>query len=170
MREEFKNIGIPYFSWPGYEFDDIATLASFNLNGVSPKPNIIVTKDTDLLYSLSPGCDQFLLPTKGSDPKVVTYNDMYYKVPEVLRNMGLGLYMYHAYCDSLGVTGHNDNLKTIKPGCDSTQTIMKILSGDYSNVDKIDAFNAQLDSFNLSKFPQVDRVNDMKSRNDRNRR
>ncbi len=66
MREEFKNIGIPYFSWPGYEFDDIATLASFGLNGQSEKPNVIVTKDSDLSWSVCPGCDQFLLPTKGS--------------------------------------------------------------------------------------------------------
>lgn len=161
MKDEFKNIGIPYFSWPGYEFDDIATLASFGLNGKSDKPNLIVTKDSDLSWSVCPGCDQFLLPTKGSAPMVVTYNDMYYKIPEVLRNMGLGLYMYHAYCDSLGVTGHNDNLKTIKPGHDSTQAIIRIMNGDYSDVAKPDAFRAQLNSFDLSKFPEVSDVNNM---------
>lgn len=161
MREEFKNIGIPFFSWPGYEFDDIATLASFGLNGKSDKPNVIVTKDSDLTWSLCPGCDQFLLPTKGSMPATVTYSDMYYKIPEVLRNSGLGLYMYHAYCDSLGITGHNDNLKTIKSGRDGTQAILKIMNGDYSDVEKPDAFKAQMRSFDLSKFPDVDRVNDM---------
>lgn len=161
MREEFKNIGLPYFSWPGYEFDDIATLASFGLNGKSDKPNLIVTKDSDLTWSLCPGCDQFLLPTKGSLPTIVTYDDMYYKIPEVLRNSGLGLYMYHAYCDSLGITGHNDNLKTIKSGKDGTQTILKIMNGDYSDVEKPDAFRAQMKSFDLSCFPDVDRVNDM---------
>jgi 5'-3' exonuclease len=161
IREEFKNIGIPYFSWPGYEFDDIATLASFGLNGKTSKPNVIVTKDSDLSWSVCPGCDQFLLPTKGSDPKIITYNEMYYEIPEVLRNKGLGLYMYHAYCDSLGITGHNDNLKTIKSGHDGTQTILNILNGDYSDVENPDAFNAQLKSFDLSCFPQVDQVNKM---------
>jgi 5'-3' exonuclease len=161
IKEELKNIGIPYFSWPGYEFDDIATLASFGLNGKTSKPNVIVTKDSDLSWSVCPGCDQFLLPTRGSDPKVVTYNEMYYKIPEVLRNNGLGLYMYHAYCDSLGITGHNDNLKTIKSGHDGTQAILNIMNGDYSDVEKVDAFKAQMRSFDLSCFPQVDRVNDM---------
>lgn len=161
MMEEFKNIGIPSFSWPGYEFDDIATLASFGLNGKSDKPNVIVTKDSDLMWSLCPGCDQFLLPTKGSMPTIVSYSEMYYKIPEVLRNNGLGLYMYHAYCDSLGITGHNDNLRTIKSGRDGTQAILKIMNGDYSDVEKIDAFKAQMNSFDLSKFPDVDRVNDM---------
>jgi hypothetical protein len=161
IKEELKNIGIPYFSWPGYEFDDIATLASFGLNGKTSKPNVIVTKDSDLSWSVCPGCDQFLLPTRGSDPKVVTYNEMYYKIPEVLRNNGLGLYMYHAYCDSLGITGHNDNLKTIKSGHDGTQAILNIMNGDYSDVEKVDAFKAQMRSFDLSCFPQVDQVNKM---------
>lgn len=161
IREEFKNLGIPYFSWPGYEFDDIATLASFGLNGQTEKPNVIITKDSDLMYSLCPGCDQFLLPTRGSEPQTITYNEMYYKIPEVLRNKGLGLYMYHAYCDSLGITGHNDNLKTIKSGHDGTQAILNIMNGDYSDVEKVDAFKAQMRSFDLSCFPQVDQVNNM---------
>ena len=121
----------------------------------------LLSKDSDLTWSLCPGCDQFLLPTKGSLPTIVTYDDMYYKIPEVLRNSGLGLYMYHAYCDSLGITGHNDNLKTIKSGKDGTQTILKIMNGDYSDVEKPDAFRAQMKSFDLSCFPDVDRVNDM---------
>lgn len=161
MLEEFKNIGIPAFSWPGYEFDDIATLASFGLNGQTDKPNVIVTKDSDLMWSTCPGCDQFLLPTKGSEPKTVTYSEMYYKIPEILRDKGLGLYMYHAYCDSLGVTGHNDNLKTIKQGHDGTQAILNIMNGDYSDVSNPDAFKAQMKSFDLSCFPQVDQVNNM---------
>lgn len=161
MKEEFKNIGLPYFSWPGYEFDDIATLASFGLNGLTDKPNVIITKDSDLSWSVCPGCDQFLLPTRGSEPQIITYSEMYYKIPEVLRNNGLGLYMYHAYCDSLGITGHNDNLKTIKSGHDGTQTILNIMRGDYSDVDKLEAFKAQMRSFDLSCFPQVDQVNKM---------
>ena len=161
MKEEFKKIGIPSFSWPGYEFDDIATLASFMLHGKTEKPNLIVTKDSDLSYSLCPSCFQFLLPTKGSTPKTISYDEMYDTVPDVLKERGLSLYQYHAYCDSLGITGHNDNLKTIKPRRDGTQAILHILDGNYEDVENIDAFNAQLRSFDLSIFPDLEEVKNM---------
>jgi 5'-3' exonuclease len=161
MKEQFRQIGIPSFSVPGYESDDICTLASFLLNDVSPKPNVIVTKDSDMSFSLSPNTYQFLVPTKGKDPEFVDYNTMYYKIPQVLRDRGMSLYMYHAYCDSLGVTGHNDNLKTIKPGVDGTTAILHIMDGDFSDVENIPAFQAQMRSFDLSNFPDLDRVQDM---------
>lgn len=161
MKEEFKKIGIPSFSWPGYEFDDIATLASFMLHGKTEKPNLIVTKDSDLSYSLCPSCYQFFLPTKGSNPKLVSYDEMYNTVPDVLKDRGLSLYEYHAYCDSLGITGHNDNLKTIKPRRDGTKAILNILDGNYEDVDNVDAFLAQLKSFDLSIFPNLEDVKNM---------
>lgn len=161
MKEQFRQIGIPCFYCDGYEFDDICTIASFMLNDISPKPNVIVTKDSDLSYSLAPNTVQFLVPTKGKNPEFVYYNDMYYKIPQVLRDRGVSLYMYHAYCDSLGVTGHNDNLKTIKPGVDGTTAILHILDGDYSDVANIPAFEAQMRSFDLSNFPDLDKVQNM---------
>lgn len=161
MKEQFRQIGIPCFSYEGYEYDDIAALASFIFSEPTSKPNVIVTKDSDLNYSLSPGTCQFLVPTKGKEPEFVYYDDMYYKIPQVLRDRGVSLYMYHAYCDSLGVTGHNDNLKTIKKGADGTQTILHILDGDYSDVENIPAFEAQMRSFDLSNFPDLDKVQSM---------
>ena len=35
------------------------------------------------------------------------------------------------------------------------------MRGDYSDVDKLEAFKAQMRSFDLSCFPQVDQVNKM---------
>lgn len=161
MKEEFRKIGIPYFSFPGYEFDDIATLASVNGYGKRSKPDVIVTKDTDLTWSLMPDVDFFKLPTNGSKPEVITYNDMIVQVPQVLRDKGMGLYWYHAYCDSLGITGHNDNLKTIKRGRDGTQAILNIMDGNYDDVANVDAFIAQMKSFNLPSFPNIGEVNEM---------
>ena len=161
MKEEFKKIGIPYFSWPGYEFDDIVTLASINGYGKRTKPDVIVTKDSDLTWSLMPGVDFFRLPTNGSKPEVITYQDMIVKVPQELRDKGVSLYWYHAYCDSLGITGHNDNLKTIKRGRDGTKTILNILDGCYDDVKNVEAFLAQMKSFDLPSFPEVDKVNRM---------
>lgn len=161
MKEEFNKIGIPYFSYPGYEFDDIVTLASFNGYGKRTKPDVIVTKDTDLTWSLMPDVDFFRLPTNGSDPEIVTYNDMISLIPQELRDRGMGLYWYHAYCDSLGITGHNDNLKTIKRGRDGTKAILNIMDGNYEDIENLDAFIAQMKSFNLPTFPNIDKVNKM---------
>ena len=164
MKEEFKRIGIPYFSYPGYEFDDIATLAAFQNYGKTDKPDIIVTKDTDLTYSLTPsnlGTSFFSLPTKGSEPKIITYEEMYNTIPQVLRDRNIGLYWYHAYCDSLGIAGHNDNLKTIKSGRDGVQAILNIMNGNFEDVENIDAFKAQMNSFDLSNFPDLDKVQQM---------
>ena len=86
---------------------------------------------------------------------------MYDTIPDVLKERGLSLYEYHAYCDSLGITGHNDNLKTIKPRGDGTQAILHILDGNFEDVNNVDAFNAQLKSFDLSIFPDLEQVKDM---------
>ena len=160
MKEEFKKIGIPCFSMRGWEADDIMSMSSFMLLDTG-KPNCIVTKDSDLSYSLSPNTCQFLVPTRGKDPEFVYYDNMYYKIPQELRDRGMTLYMYHAFCDSLGITGHNDNLKTIKKGVDGTKAILKIMDGDMSDVDNIPAFEAQMRSFDLSNFPYLDEVQRM---------
>ena len=61
------------------------------------------------------------------------------------------------YTDSLG-EGHNDMLKTKRPYADVTDTILQILKGDYMGieVDKIDAFKAQLMSFDISQYPRFE--------------
>lgn len=161
MKEEFGKIGIPYFSFPGYEFDDLVTLAAFGGCGKRSKPDVIVTKDTDLTWSLTPDVDFFRLPTNGSQPEIITYQDMISLVPQELQDKGLGLYWYHAYCDSLGITGHNDNLKTIKKGRDGTKAILNIMNGNYEDVENVEAFKAQMKSFDLPGFPKIDEVTEM---------
>ena len=157
MLNGFPEIGIYSYGYPGYEFDDIVTLASFMRAGKISKPDIIITKDTDLLYSLSPTCCFFSLPTRGSEPKVTTYEEMYQTIPQELRDRGLSLYNYHAFMDSLGL-GHNDMGSSKKSKADTTQTILKIMNGDYSDVENVDLFKAQMSTFNLSNFPDLDKV------------
>jgi len=160
IKTELTRFGLPWFSYPGYEFDDIATLASFQLHGKLDKPMVIVTKDSDLLYSLCPTCCQFLLPTKGSDPKIVTYDEMYATIPQELVERGMSLYQYFSFLNSLGYS-HNDTCKSVKPRLNSTEVILHILDNDYSDLTNVDAFKAQLCSFNLGNFPNLDKVQTM---------
>jgi len=160
IKNELKNFGLPYFSYPGYEFDDIATMASFLLHGKTDKMNVIITKDSDLSYSLCPTCCQFLLPTRGSDPKIITYNDMYTTIPLELLSRGMSLYQYFSFLNSLGYS-HNDTAKTVKPRLNPTEVILHILDDNYEDLTNIEAFKAQMNSFNLSNFPNLDKVQNM---------
>jgi hypothetical protein len=159
MREEFPKLGIPWIEFNGYEFDQIATLAAFERFGKTELPDLIITKDTDLLYSLTPGCKFFALPTRGSEPKVVTYEEMYYQIPEVLRNMGMSLYQYNAYLNAFG-KGHNDLARTLKKGYDPTQSIIETAQGNFECIepDRLELFQAQLKSYDLSIYPRLDEV------------
>ena len=68
---------------------------------------MIITKDSDLLYSLSPKMDYFKIPTskdKGG-PQIRTYSEVYSEMPDEFKGK-LGLYQYKAYCDAIGM-GHN---------------------------------------------------------------
>lgn len=159
MIEEFPKLGIVSYYYPGYEFDDIVTLASFWYHGKSEMPNIIVTKDTDLRYSLCPGsCNFFSLPTYGSEPKIVTYEEMYQEIPEELRNQGVSLYQYNAMMNAAGFFGHNDMQVTKKKGVKAVETLLKILSEDYSNLKDPELYKLQYETYDLSKFPNIDQV------------
>jgi hypothetical protein len=100
------------------------------------------------------------LPTKGSEPKVITYEEMYYKIPEVLRNIGLGLYQYNSYLNALGKS-HNDMSRTMKKGYDETQAIFDIITkNDFSSIEpeRVELFKAQLKSYDLSIYPKLNEV------------
>lgn len=160
MKEEFPKIGIPYVSCEGYEFDDIATIASFQLyDKISPeKPMVIFTKDSDLSYSLSPSCVQFKLPSKGQNPEVVTYNDMYAKIPQELTANNLSLYNYYSILSSLGI-GHNRTKKVLKNSrANIVKVILNIMNNNYEDLTDPDCFLTQLKSFNLSLFPNYNEV------------
>ena len=158
MIKEFPKLGIGCYYFPGYEFDDIATLASFELGGKTELPNVIVTKDTDLTYSLSPGCHFFKLPTYGSEPKIVTYEDMVQQIPAGLRSRGLGLYEYGAMLNSSGFLGHNDLVVTKKKGANMEKTLEGILDGDYSGLKDPELYRLQYSTYNIPAFPSYPAV------------
>jgi hypothetical protein len=160
MKEDFKDIGVYYYGKDGYEFDNIATLAAFQRWGHTDKPDVIITKDSDLQYSLTPGPNGtvfFSLPTKGSEPKVITYEEMYETIPQVLRDRGVSLYMYNAYLNAFG-KGHNDLGRCLKPGVDHVEAILHILDGNYSDINNVDFFNAQMKSYDLGCYPGIEEV------------
>lgn len=161
MISDMKNIGIPCLGLEGYEYDDLAWLSSCLLSDPSNNPegkkSVVITKDSDLLYSLSPMMDYFKLPTGGSQPKVVTYEEMYETIPKELTANGVSLYDYKAYLDSLG-QGHNDLGDSGKKGINVVETILKVLKGDYSDIENEEFFKKQLESFDLTKFPRLDKA------------
>jgi hypothetical protein len=148
-----KDFGVPCISVEGWEFDDLAYLASQMLYSMSEKPSVIITKDSDLKYSLTPKMDYFRIPTGGSAPQVITYNEVYQEIPEPLRDK-VSLYQYKALLDSIG-EGHNDMTKTRLDKVDPIETISKILREDYSNLADYDTFVRQYNSFDISKFPRL---------------
>ena len=121
------------------------------------KPDIIVTKDTDMLASLTPCMDFFSLPVKNQPPKVTTYDEMYQTIPPKLRDLGVSLYKYNAYLNALGKS-HNDMSKSLKSGVDTTDAILHILDGDYSDLENVDMFLAQMKSYDLSCYPRLGEV------------
>ena len=158
MIKEFPKLGIQNYYFPGYEFDDIATLASFELSGKTELPCVIVTKDTDLTYSLSPGFHFFKLPTYGSEPKIVTYEEMCTTIPAGLRSRGLGLYQFGAMLNSSGFLGHNDLIVTKKKGAKMEKTLEGIMDGDYSGLKDPELYQLQFSTYNIPAFPNYPAV------------
>ena len=154
---QLKDFGIPCIGVEGYEFDDIAYVAAAMLYGMEEKPSVIITKDSDLTYSLTPKMDYFKIPTGGSAPQIITYSEMYNKIPEEIKARGINLYYYKAYLDSLG-EGHNDMLKTKKDYLDPTNVILQILDGDYSGLSEPEIFIKQFDTFRVENFPNFNQV------------
>lgn len=163
MKEEFPKFGLMYYCKPGYEFDDIATIASFTrANRTDGKKDIIVTVDTDLGYSLSPACDWFQPKVGNRMGRFFTYQDMVNKMPPGVKNK-ITLYQFHSYHDALGF-GHNDMAVCKRSYITSEYVIGKILQGDFSDVLDMDTFKAQLKTFDLPSFPKYDEVvNDIKT-------
>lgn len=159
MMNDFPKIGICSYYYDGFEFDDIASMASFQLYSNTGLPNVIITKDSDLQYSTCPNCVWMCPPSGGAtEPKIITYDEMYYKIPEPLRERGISLYQYNAYLNAAGFIGHNDMGVSKKSHTDPVETILKVLDGDYSDIGNPEMFKAQLKSYDLSTFPGVNIV------------
>lgn len=156
ILSELGNYGIPCVSVAGWEFDDLIRLSSVLLDSEpTGKSSVVITKDSDLLYSLTPRLDYFKIPSGGSIPQIINYSQVWYSVPEKIRESGLSLYDYKSYVDSLG-SGHNDMTRTKKFRGNTDKIILQILSGDYSGVENKELFETQLKTFRIQDFPNFD--------------
>lgn len=151
----FKNLGIPCLGLDGWEADNLAWLSSCMLYGKYDKPSVLVTKDSDWQYLTNPSLDFFKMPKSGETPRVITYNDMYYQIPESIRNRGIGLYQYKSLVDSIDGS-HNDMRRTRKDYADLEKTILQVLDGNYSGLEDAELFERQYNSFNISKYPRFE--------------
>jgi hypothetical protein len=153
---ELCHFGLPNVSVDGWEYDDLVRLSSVLLyNEPSGKQSVIITKDSDLLYTITPRLDYFKIPSSRSVPQVITYNQMWNSLTPGIKESGLSLYEYKCYSDSLG-SGHNDMTRTKKLKSDNDQTILEILDGNYENVEDRDLFETQLKTFKIEDFPNFD--------------
>jgi hypothetical protein len=146
------DIGIWGYRKEGYEFDYIVTLAAFQRYNSQVKKDIIVTTDSDLMYSVTPRTDLFRFKTSKNPATYVTYDEMYESIPEEIRKRGVSLYQYKSFLESLSET-HNDMIRTKKVGIPVDRAILSILDGNYDVLDNKEAFEAQMKSFDLSCFP-----------------
>ena len=158
LKEELRYFGVPCIWQDGWEFDDCAYLfACLWYENPDPRKSVIITKDSDLQYSINPKVDYFRLPTGGSKPEIITYTQMYYSMPPEVISRGVSLYHYKSVHDSLGL-GHNMLQKTKKPRVSPEEAIIKILDGDYSVCDAPGLFNLQLSTFDISKFEGLQEI------------
>jgi len=158
---ELGKFGVPCISVDGFEFDDLATIASFHLYN-DDKKSVIITKDSDLKWSTSPQVDWFRLPTGGSEPEVITYDQVYSEMPEIFRNHDIMPYQYNAVMNAIGES-HNDMRKTRLDSADPIETAAKILIyNDYSNIDPnmLETFETQRKTYDLSSFPFFEEAKD----------
>lgn len=156
ILKNFGSFGIPCVSVEGWEVDDLVRLSGVLLeNEPSGKRSVVISKDSDLLYSLTPRLDYFKIPTAGSLPEVISYSQVWDSLTDEIKNSGISLYDYKCYSDSLGA-GHNDLSKTKKLRANVNKTILEVLNGDYSNVENKDLFEQQLRTFRIQDFPNFE--------------
>lgn len=156
-------IGIPAIWTESFEFDDLAYMFGVFMSN-EDKPSVIVTKDSDLMYCTTQMLDYFSLPTGGSKPVTITYQDMWSTVPEDLKQLlvdnskndfGSPLYFYGALINSLGES-HNNLSVTKKPTVGRNEAIKRMLSNnDFSVLTDKDLFFKQLDTFKVFNFPKA---------------
>ena len=85
---------------------------------------------------------------------------MYASIPEPIKKYGISLYNYNAMQNALGIT-HNDMGVSKKSHTDTTQVMLEVLKGDYSNIENRELFTKQLESYDISKFPRFDEACDL---------
>lgn len=163
MIRELGKFGVPTLSVEAWECDDLAYLAGAYLMGEDPDPkkSVVITKDSDIQYSITPKMDYFKIPTGGSAPQVITYDEMWNSLPpEVQCLPGMSLYEYHAIWESIG-QGHNDMVSCKKPYADPVETIIQCFQGDFRNLDDCELYLKHKSTFDLGSFPRFHEAVDL---------
>lgn len=155
MISELPKFGIPAIYRSGWEADNWVFLLSCELYGKTDLPSLFVTKDSDWAYNLSPASEMFRLPGKNEEPKIITYSEMYYSIPEPIRDLGVGLYQYKSLYDSIEGS-HNDMRRTRKPRIKTDSVIPKVLAGNYENLTDPELFEKQYKTFDIFSYPGVE--------------
>ena len=149
-----NSFGIPSISVPGWEYDNLAYLASMLLYSENEKPSILITNDSDIDYCLTPKMDKLKLPKYGQDPEIITYDKVYNNIPDKLKGK-LSLYAYGAYQNALG-NSHNGMRTSKKDGVNYDTAIDHILAGDFSDVEDRELFDKQLSTYDIAKYPRFE--------------
>jgi hypothetical protein len=158
LMYELGNFGVPSIYLPGYEADNLMYLASMLLYDPDPasKPSVLITKDSDVSYCTSPKMLQFKMPVGKSQPEFITYEKMYSEMPDDIKDLGLSLYQYKSFLDSLGAEGHNGMRRTAKDRVNPVEAIKRIMKGDFSDLNDVDLFKRQMETFSIEKYPRFE--------------
>lgn len=154
---------IPSLYVSGLECDDIMGIFAnlYTSDDPSKKPSVLISKDSDFKRFLLPGVDFFKFPKKGEEAHIWTYQEALEEVPQNLRDAGLSLYWYHCLEEALG-SGHND-VKSPRKSHTRVDKVIEdiVLRNDYSDIEDMDMFKRQMNSFDLSTFPMYQEAVDM---------
>src|SRR5574344_1138649 len=153
LTNELGIFGIPSITFEGWECDNLFWLAS-NVLISDNKNSVVITKDSDLKYSLSPNMDYFKIPRAGDKGLIITYDQMLNTIPSSLRDK-VSLYNYHAIIDSFG-GGHNDLTKLKVYGKNDDKVAAEILSGITKNITDVELFEKQFSTFNIENYPEYE--------------
>lgn len=164
IKEELNNFGIACISYPGLEFDDIVCIASMMYSSgdiTGRKPCCVVTKDSDMLRSISPCVHFFKYPKKGEEARIWTYDDVLKEIPQHLLDSGLSPYWYYCLLEALG-DGHNA-MKSPRKAHTKVSKVLEdiVLRGDYSDIEDKEMFDKSISTFDFSTYPMIGDVQDM---------
>lgn len=160
MISELPKYGICMLGRSGWEADNWVFMLSCELYGKTDLPSLFVTKDSDWCYNISPETDYMKLVSGKETPKIITYNEMYYSIPEPVRDLGIGLYQYKSLYDSIEGS-HNDLRRTRKPRIKTDNIIPKVFAGNYEDLVDPELFEKQYKTFDIFNYPGVDEVKNL---------
>lgn len=156
LKNELCKFGFPTVSYPGFEFDDLCYIAARSFLN-EDKPSVIISKDSDLLYSATPNCYVWQPPLKNTNPKLWSYQDVCDSMPKKFQGV-LKPYQYFSLINAMGY-GHNNCKKLYPKGLSSSLIVSDILERqDYSRLSSKEEFEKQLESFKVFDFPGIEEV------------